>query len=716
MFLVASANPGDLIVFVDAYQCGLGPGATFTIRTEEVTVASLNIVDASNKTTRLRGLQEDPGDANAIVLTQPLSGTHPMGAMCRLLSRPPAAPPSAPPQVFLRWMSVGSRRPLHGEPLINSALSQALNDTDAQAGVVTFTADDYAAFGIEDVRIDSFILSADGNYFRPLDPDVEDVPSTTGNLNMVSNLVTLQTASASASMSSVITLFLVALSGVVVLCIGTAVAVYYQRRRTVERSKVPGSETLASPETGAMRPFGNRPPEETAKELQLIGAAIDAANSPDRSVHAEDDYNTIEGVAPANDAILRLAKPEGDDEFVEPDAEPPAADKLLLPSAAAEPPAADEHLVSEAADPPAFIEGGDEVAAAAIWGSESPAGGGTRVAKGRDLNLSLAAVAPALANESEPAAEPGAELAAVPAAEPPAASPAVDGAILAVAAVNLALTDESAANQHGNGAAGRRGATPRRSEPVLDETHPDVRNDTPYDRTRRLAWVRHYARQGMHEEARRLGWTGEWDSWGGDASADDDLMSSSLTSTQPKQLHIVVPTSSMPAPSRLHDARPLDAALRRNTRAVGAGAELYAPACAGTVLRAKDAVQRTPDTDTFAGLPTTRLPGDVARMPGTGHTPPKPRRPSTPRSRKVARATSSPATPSAAVTPGSRGASPAWANVERRSPRTPQRDPSEFGLPSTQMPTICTSSGPSPKPLSSKSQARRLSGEVVLRV
>lgn len=48
-------------------------------------------------------------------------------------------------------------------------------------------------------------------------------------------------------------------------------------------------------------------------------------------------------------------------------------------------------------------------------------------------------------------------------------------------------------------------------EAILDEMHPGLSNDTPQDRVRRVAWIKHFARRSMHDQARSLGWNGEWD-------------------------------------------------------------------------------------------------------------------------------------------------------------------------------------------------------------
>ena len=85
------------------------------------------------------------------------------------------------PPLGLKWRRVGPTKPSTGQNLTNDELSQALQSN------ATFTQEEWATFGITDLRVDDCIKSGD-SYFRPIEgPKWVDRFSGRGSLEIATS-------------------------------------------------------------------------------------------------------------------------------------------------------------------------------------------------------------------------------------------------------------------------------------------------------------------------------------------------------------------------------------------------------------------------------------------------------------------------------------------------------------------------------------------------
>jgi len=157
-----------------------------------------------------------------------------------LVSGPPAKPPAAPPPHarFLSWVNAGSERPDIGVEIVNMALANALSTGDPNATMhrrMTFSQQQFEAFGLQDVRGDSFIMvnvSTIVVYYRP----VENVRGDEYPQPPMAQEVVQETLQTSPLTSTPTALALVALCVCLILLFVLCLIAYTSRRRRSARA------------------------------------------------------------------------------------------------------------------------------------------------------------------------------------------------------------------------------------------------------------------------------------------------------------------------------------------------------------------------------------------------------------------------------------------------------------------------------------------------
>ena len=184
-------------------------------------------------------------------------------------------------------------------------------------------------------------------------------------------------------------------------------------------------------------------------------------------------------------------------------------------------------------------------------------------------------------------------------------------------------------------------------EAILEEGHPGLNDDTPQERIRRLAWIRHYARNGEHDQARALGWNGEWDAWSDgsqspgrptDASAADEVQVPAtdgvhegvLVNSTPSN-KIIEPHKPIPEDAPIHPQQPSPEGVPTPTAiSPTTPSKLVEP------TRQPRIVERRPPSPSAGFVPVNGLPPSMPMLGAVGTTPRRrviesPRRSPTPR-------------------------------------------------------------------------------------